>query len=122
MPVAAARHVHLAGFSTVRREGILLTAAFTANVSVDMRVGNLEETITVTGEALDGRRPERRDAKSCHARRARRHPDREQISRSPWCPHPGCRRQQPGRGRAPSRRRRSPSTADAPVNSSSTTA
>ena len=41
----------LPGFSTVRREGILLTAAFTANVSVDLRVGNLEETITVTGEA-----------------------------------------------------------------------
>jgi hypothetical protein len=41
----------LPGFSSVRREGILLTAAFTANVSVDMRIGNLEETITVTGEA-----------------------------------------------------------------------
>ena len=41
----------LPGFSTVKRDGILLTAAFTANVNVEMRVGNLEETITVTGEA-----------------------------------------------------------------------
>jgi hypothetical protein len=41
----------LPGFSTVRREGIQLTAAFTATVNADMRVGSLEETITVTGEA-----------------------------------------------------------------------
>src|SRR6187402_146479 len=38
----------LAGFSTVRREGVVLTASFTANVSVDMKVGALEETITVS--------------------------------------------------------------------------
>ncbi len=41
----------LPGFSTVRREGIQLTAAFTATVNADLRVGALEETITVTGEA-----------------------------------------------------------------------
>ena len=41
----------LPGFSTVRREGIQLTAAFTATVNAEMRVGSLEETITVTGEA-----------------------------------------------------------------------
>ncbi len=40
----------LQGFNTVRREGIELTASFTANISVDLRVGSLEETITVTGE------------------------------------------------------------------------
>src|SRR5687767_12862289 len=39
----------LTGFSTVRREGIELTADFTAPVNVEMRVGALEETITVTG-------------------------------------------------------------------------
>src|SRR5712691_1906998 len=39
----------LTGFNTVRREGIDLSAGFTANVSVDMPVGSLEETITVTG-------------------------------------------------------------------------
>jgi hypothetical protein len=40
----------LPGFSTVKREGIELTASFTATVNVEMRVGTLEETITVTGE------------------------------------------------------------------------
>jgi hypothetical protein len=40
----------LPGFSTVRREGIALTGTFTASVNAEMRVGALEETITVTGE------------------------------------------------------------------------
>jgi hypothetical protein len=41
----------LPGFSTVRREGIELPASFTATVNADLRVGTLEETITVTGAA-----------------------------------------------------------------------
>src|SRR5262249_44157116 len=41
----------LAGFSTVKREGIELTANFTANVAVEMRVGALEETVVVSGES-----------------------------------------------------------------------
>ena len=41
----------LPGFSTVRREGIQLTGTFTATVDTDLRVGALEETITVTGES-----------------------------------------------------------------------
>ena len=41
----------LVGFNTVRREGIALTAGFTATVNADMHVGALEETITVTGGA-----------------------------------------------------------------------
>lgn len=40
----------LPGFSVIRREGILLTSSFTATVNADLRVGALEETITVTGE------------------------------------------------------------------------
>ena len=39
----------LTGFQTVKREGIELLANFTANVNADMRVGAVEETITVTG-------------------------------------------------------------------------
>ena len=39
----------LAGFSVVLREGIILTSGFTATVNGDLRVGGLEETITVTG-------------------------------------------------------------------------
>src|SRR5437588_10007977 len=41
----------LAGFNTIKREGIILTADFTATVNVDMRVGSVEETVTVTGES-----------------------------------------------------------------------
>jgi len=39
----------LSGFSTVRREDVVLTASFTANVNADLRVGALEETVTVSG-------------------------------------------------------------------------
>ena len=41
----------LTGFTTVKREEILLSAAFTASVNAEMRVGTLEETITVSGES-----------------------------------------------------------------------
>jgi Carboxypeptidase regulatory-like domain len=41
----------LTGFNTVKRDGINLTGAFTASVDAELRVGALEETITVTGEA-----------------------------------------------------------------------
>ncbi len=40
----------LPGFAIVKREGIELTGSFTASVNAEMRVGGLEETITVTGE------------------------------------------------------------------------
>src|SRR5918999_371429 len=39
----------LPGFSTVRREGIELSGTFVATINADMRVGALEETVTVTG-------------------------------------------------------------------------
>ena len=41
----------LTGFNTIKREGIELTAAFTANVNADLKVGSLQETITVSGAA-----------------------------------------------------------------------
>src|SRR5919197_227532 len=41
----------LSGFKTARREGIVLTAGFTAPVNVELAVGSLEETITVAGAA-----------------------------------------------------------------------
>jgi hypothetical protein len=41
----------LTGFSTVRREGIELSAGFTASVNADLQVGALQETITVSGAA-----------------------------------------------------------------------
>ena len=51
----AARNLHtvtftLQGFSIYRREGIVLTAGFTAAVNADMQVSTIAETITVSGE------------------------------------------------------------------------
>src|SRR3954470_14065551 len=40
----------LPGFTTVKREGLELTGASTLTIAVEMRVGGLEETITVSGE------------------------------------------------------------------------
>ena len=41
----------LAGFSTVQREGIELTTGFAATVNAQLKVGSLEETITVSGQS-----------------------------------------------------------------------
>jgi hypothetical protein len=40
----------LPGFATVKREGIELTGVATAAVNAELRVGAIEETVTVTGE------------------------------------------------------------------------
>src|SRR5947207_13911258 len=39
----------LPGFGTVKREGIELTGNFVATINADLKVGTLEETVTVTG-------------------------------------------------------------------------
>ena len=41
----------LPGFSTTRREGIELTPSFTASINAEMRIGSVEETITVTSQS-----------------------------------------------------------------------
>ena len=41
----------LGGFSTFKREGIELAGTFIATVNADLRVGTLQETVTVTGES-----------------------------------------------------------------------
>lgn len=41
----------LTGFNTYKRDGIVLTSDFTATVNADMRVGSVEETVTVSGES-----------------------------------------------------------------------
>jgi hypothetical protein len=41
----------LTGFSTVRREGIELAGSFAATVNAELKVGSVEETITVSGES-----------------------------------------------------------------------
>src|SRR2546430_132943 len=39
----------LSGFRTFRREGLVLTAGFNARIDVEMKIGGLEESVTVTG-------------------------------------------------------------------------
>jgi hypothetical protein len=41
----------LPGFNQVRREGVSVEAGFTATIDAEMRVGAVEETVTVTGES-----------------------------------------------------------------------
>ncbi len=41
----------LPGFTTIVREGVELTSDFTATINADLKVGALEETLTVTGES-----------------------------------------------------------------------
>src|SRR5258708_1357413 len=39
----------LPGFATVRREGIILTGSVTLTVPLELKVGQVQETVTVTG-------------------------------------------------------------------------
>src|SRR2546425_4627616 len=41
----------LPGFTIVKREGLELTSNFTATVNAELRVGGLEETVTVSGQS-----------------------------------------------------------------------
>ena len=41
----------LTGFNTFKREGIDLPSEFTATINAEMRLGTVEETVTVTGES-----------------------------------------------------------------------
>ena len=50
-PGAYAITFRLTGFNSVRRDGVILSGSATAVVDADLRVGALEETVTVTGES-----------------------------------------------------------------------
>ncbi len=41
----------LTGFTTVKREGFVLPGDFIATLNTDLKVGGLEETVTVSGES-----------------------------------------------------------------------
>lgn len=41
----------LAGFSTIKREGVELTTGFTATINAELKVGDIAETVTVSGES-----------------------------------------------------------------------
>jgi hypothetical protein len=53
----------LTGFSTIRREGVVIETNFTAPINVEMKVGAVAESVTVTGESpvVDVQRSERRE-------------------------------------------------------------
>src|SRR4051812_35202418 len=42
---------NLPGFSTVKKDGIELPSNFTSTINADLKVGSLEETVTVSGES-----------------------------------------------------------------------
>ena len=66
----------LPGFQTFRRENVELPSSFTATINGEMRVGALEESVTVSAAVADRRRPERGPHAGPQPRRPRRHPDR----------------------------------------------
>ena len=41
----------LGGFSSVKRDGVELQGSFSATINADLRVGEISETVTVTGES-----------------------------------------------------------------------
>jgi hypothetical protein len=41
----------LTGFSTIKREGLELPANFTATVNAEMKIGSVEESVTVSGQS-----------------------------------------------------------------------
>jgi hypothetical protein len=50
-PGAYVVNFQLSGFNTFRRDGIVLSGASTVTVDAELRIGALEETVTVTGES-----------------------------------------------------------------------
>jgi hypothetical protein len=62
----------LAGFATVKREGIRLIGSFSASVNAQLSLGALEETVTVTGESpivdVQGSKVQRFPARRVRAR------------------------------------------------------
>src|ERR1051325_6652563 len=50
-PGAYSATLTLPGFTTVRRKGIELNGDFVATINADLRVGGLQETVTVSGES-----------------------------------------------------------------------
>ena len=59
----------LAGFSTFRREGVVMRAGLTLTVDIDLTIGSLAETITVVRRLADDR-DQPADERDQHRRRA----------------------------------------------------
>ena len=94
----------LPGFSTFVRDGIVLTGDATANVSGQLQVGTVEETINRHRGLANRRRPERQPDRGHDPRGDRHRPHGEELQQPG---HSGAGdderhdlRRQPGRGRA----------------------
>ena len=87
-PASTPSRSTLPGFSTVKRDGVELPTNFTATINADLRVGALEETVTVSGQSpvVDVQNAVQQTVLS--AAGARRGADRPQ--------HPDARRLLPG--------------------------
>ena len=66
----------LAGFNTLKREGIQIALGFTANVNVELTLATLQETVTVTRRVADHRHHVDARAAELQARTAAVHPER----------------------------------------------
>ena len=88
----------LTGFSSVKREGIELTGSFTATVNADLKVGAVEETITVSGETpiVDVQSTRRQTTLSGETINAI--PTTQELGRASWC---SCRPPSRRRARRP---------------------
>ena len=64
----------LPGFKTVVKEGIQVTVSFSANVSTQLGVSTVQETVTVTGESPIVDTKEDRHEADLHGRAAAEHP------------------------------------------------
>ena len=65
----------LTGFNTQIREGFELAANFVATVNIDLTVGTLQESVTVSRRVPGGRRAEQRQAAGADTRRPERGSD-----------------------------------------------
>ena len=71
----------LAGFNTVKRDGVAVSGSAAVTVDAELRVGSLEETITVTGEAPVVDVSQHHAAARAELRHRRRAAERAQLLR-----------------------------------------
>ena len=97
----------LPGFSTVKREGLELTTAFTTTVNADLKVGSLEETVTVSGRLRSWTRRTSSNSRRSHAALWTRSRPRDAAARMLRSSRGGRHRHHAGCRRHARRRRRS---------------
>ena len=100
LPGVYALTFELAGFSTVKRDGVQISLGFTATVNAELAVATLQETVTVTGRLAGDRHVGDPRAAELQARTAQLDSQRPR--------HVGAARGDAWRGHEQHRRRRQP--------------